>query len=266
MALMNILKINDESRGMFYIGLMDRIGIYDSGCGGLSVLNQLIKQGFRGTVFYYGDTLNNPWGNKSKKELEKTLYTIADWFSKNHITTVYPGCNTTLGLFKDKLSQILHCPVATILDDTSHFYTDPQYSVLCTINSFNHHLFKQFLYQKTVEEIPCPNLASLIESNQLSDAVNVALSMIDQCSYSSIILGCTHYPLIMDELKKHCPNHVFIDPATYLKVNGTPQIKNKDIDVHFKITGDPHAFKVLLNQFSLVQNVNINNQRILQHQ
>ena len=49
---------------------MRKIGIYDSGCGGFSVVNQLLQKGFKGHIFYYGDSLNNPWGNKPKTQLK----------------------------------------------------------------------------------------------------------------------------------------------------------------------------------------------------
>ena len=64
---------------------MKTIGIYDSGCGGFSILNQIIKFGFSGTIYYYADTINNPWGPKTKLELRIILSTIADWFKEHKI-------------------------------------------------------------------------------------------------------------------------------------------------------------------------------------
>ena len=52
---------------------MTKIGIYDSGCGGFSVLNHLISLGYTGNIYYYGDTANNPWGPKTKKQLKSLV-------------------------------------------------------------------------------------------------------------------------------------------------------------------------------------------------
>ena len=64
---------------------MSKIGIYDSGCGGLSVVNQILSKGSYCNMFYYADSLNNPWGNKPKNNLHKILLTIANWFQKMDI-------------------------------------------------------------------------------------------------------------------------------------------------------------------------------------
>ena len=89
---------------------MKKIGIYDSGCGGLSVLNNLLKITTENTIYYYADSLNNPWGNKTKSQLLSILKIIATWFKDMDIDIVICGCNTTYSLFKDELPAIFGCP------------------------------------------------------------------------------------------------------------------------------------------------------------
>ena len=68
---------------------MKKIGIYDSGSGGLSVLNHLINGGYAGEIYYYADTINNPWGNKSKSDLLIILNSIATWFQEMNVNAIY---------------------------------------------------------------------------------------------------------------------------------------------------------------------------------
>ena len=49
---------------------MKKIGIYDSGCGGFTVVKKLLDQGLKSSILYFGDALNNPWGNKTEAELK----------------------------------------------------------------------------------------------------------------------------------------------------------------------------------------------------
>ena len=72
---------------------MTKIGIYDSGCGGISVVNQLLNTYNNIDIYYYADSLNNPWGNKSKEELSQILQNIAHWFNEMGIDSVICGCN-----------------------------------------------------------------------------------------------------------------------------------------------------------------------------
>ena len=225
---------------------MKNIGIYDSGCGGFSVIQQLLNTGYTGNIYYYGDTINNPWGNKTKLELKVILDIISEWFKLHNISTIFSGCNTTLSLFKDELPSIFNTPVHNILENTENHYTDNDYTVLSTENSCENHLFSNFLPNKTIQEIPCPNLANLIEKNKIANALSLAHSFIKTAIFPTIILGCTHYPLIINELKTAFPEKIFIDPAKFLKFQTAPLAPSATI--HFKTTGDVALFNTILSQ------------------
>lgn len=184
---------------------MTKIGIYDSGCGGFSVLNHLISLGYTGNIYYYGDTANNPWGPKTKKQLKPILMNISNWFKENKVTTIISGCNTTLGVFKDELTTIFNTNIINVLENTESYYNENGYSVLLTENSFKHNLFSKLIKHRPIQEIPCPELAKNIEINNINESIRLAKKYIHQCTYPNIILGCTHYPLIIDQLKSIFP-------------------------------------------------------------
>ena len=225
---------------------MKKVGIYDSGCGGFSVVNQLIEQGFTGELYYYGDSLNNPWGNKSKTELFDILIDISTWFKSNNIDCIFSGCNTTLSLFKENLTTIFDIPVFNILENTEKYYSKEKYSVLATENSHKNKLFTNFLSNKIIQEIPCEGLANLIENNKQEEALNVASNFIEKTKYSTVILGCTHYPLIIKKLKDKFPNKTFIDPAKYLESSNLFKEKLSTPKYIFKTSGNNEKFNSMI--------------------
>jgi glutamate racemase len=238
---------------LIYIELMTRIGMYDSGCGGISVLNHLLRCGFTGEIYYFADTINNPWGTKSKHQLKKILISISEWFNEMDIDTIYSGCNTTLSLFKHQLPTLFKPHVHTIFENTKQHYVDNFYSVICTENSCRHGLFSTFFPHKTIEEIPCHNLARLIETNQLDLAVTSMCNYINQSTHDTVILGCTHYPLILPKVAPLFPKKTFIDPAQFLPITKS---NSKKTTIHFKVTGNTSLFSSLINKF-LITNTNV---------
>ncbi len=226
---------------------MKTIGIYDSGCGGFSILNQIINYGFSGTIYYYADSINNPWGPKSKLELRIILSNISEWFKKHQVTSIISGCNTTYSLFKDELNTIFNIPVDNIFKETQPYYKYDAYSALCTENSFKSDLFSSLFPEKKIEEISCPNLANLIERNEKEKAIKLASSFIEKAHHTKIILGCTHYALLKKELSEKYIDHEFIDPAEYY--SKTEKSIPENHTIYFKITGDINKFRENINQY-----------------
>ncbi len=237
---------------------MKKVGIYDSGCGGFSVVNQLIEQGFTGELYYYGDSLNNPWGNKSKTELFDILIDISSWFKSFNIDCIYSGCNTTLSLFKENLTTIFDIPVFNILENTEKYYSKEKYSVLATENSFKNKLFTNFLSNKIIQEIPCENLANLIENNKQNEAIDLISKFIEQTKYSTIILGCTHYPLISNKIIGKFPNKTFIDPAKYLESSNLIKEKLSTPKYTFKTSGNIKNFNAMIRDHLNLENYTLN--------
>jgi glutamate racemase len=241
---------------------MTKIGIYDSGCGGFSVLNHLLKSGYTGDIYYYGDTKNTPWGSKTKKQLNHILNNIAQWFKQNEVSTIISGCNTTLGVFSNELTTIFSNKVINVLENTQKNYDKEAYSVLLTENSFKHNLFSKLIKHCSIQEIPCPGLAKSIEMNKVNDAIQLAKIYIAQCHYQHIILGCTHYPLIIQHLRSSFPEKKFIDPTQFFYFH-SPLTPNK-IHISFKITGDTRLFNELIENNLLINDYLINGKRYKQ--
>ena len=148
---------------------MKRIGIYDSGCGGISVLNNLLKLSTENEIFYYADSLNNPWGNKSKSTLKTILHSISNWFNEMEIDIVICGCNTTYSLFNEELPLLFNVPVYNLITKTNYTYSESSYSIIATENTTNTKIFTNTILTLNpncdVQEVSCPGLANAIETN-----------------------------------------------------------------------------------------------------
>ena len=222
---------------------MVKIGVYDSGIGGFTVIDKILSEHINTPLVYYGDALNNPWGNKSAKELKEILNKVAAFFNSKGVTHIVTGCNTTVSLFKNELSAIFNRPIITLFDGTINNYNNSQYSILSTENSSKNRLFSEFLLNANISqtnEISCPNLASLIESNKKQEATELLNSYLDQTKYDTVILGCTHYPLIINNIQT---TKKIINPASFLKLpfkRAQQQIQNT---IDFYTSGNKERFK-----------------------
>lgn len=241
---------------------MMKIGIYDSGCGGFSVLKEVLNKKVNCPIIYYGDSGNNPWGNKSKEKLHKILIEIAGYFEKHNVTHIITGCNTTVSIFKNNLKEIFNKPVQSLFDHTIQNYKHSEYSILSTENSSKNKLFTHFLSKNkiaNIEEIACPDLANLIETNQMNLSIKQLKEKIEIAKYKNIILGCTHYPLILGNLKSDFPDKTFINPANYINLT---EFDNKVITNSipaFYTTGGLDLFNQQIKTYLNLTHYSLNN-------
>lgn len=224
------------------------VGIYDSGCGGLTVLNALLERDPTCAIAYYADAKYNPWGSQPPHVLKDRLCAISQWFDEQGVTHVVTGCNTSVGLFGSQLTGLFQRPVTTLFDHTRHHYTASKYTVLSTEHSARNRLFSLFLKPTgaVIREQPCPQVAHWIETNQLDRATDGLAKHIQPTSNESIILGCTHYPLILNRILARFPQVTVLDPSQFLHWPRPSHIQNASnppVPPIFFTSGDP---KVLM--------------------
>ncbi|MGL5984963.1 MAG: glutamate racemase, partial [Cetobacterium sp.] len=82
-----------------------KIGIFDSGVGGLSVLKRIKEKIDFADVIYYGDSLNSPYGNKTVEEIQNFSLAIADFLVDNRVDIIVIACNTATAAALDKLKE-----------------------------------------------------------------------------------------------------------------------------------------------------------------
>ena len=182
-----------------------RVGVFDSGVGGLTVLKKLIEKYPKNDYIYFGDTKNVPYGEKNKNELFDLSSKIVEFFIENNIDLIVIACGTISSNCYSELKNKYSIPIIDIISPTIKYVTMNNYDnigVIATTRTIDSHIFRDLLKDITVYEEACSEFVNLIE-NDLYDEIDIDkhLSKIDS---DTIIIGCTHYPLIKDKIKRNC--------------------------------------------------------------
>ena len=193
------------------------ICFFDSGIGGATILKEVLKKLPNENYIYYADSKNNPYGNKTKKELFEIVDNIVEQLTKYNPKLIVCACNTATAMvlndirktYKDITFIGTEPAVKTIYDK----YKTKKTLILTTKGTGESKRFKK-LYNtyktKDTTLIEAPELARIIEKNEnpypylnkiLKDCKNIEI----------VVLGCTHFPLVKNEISKILPNVEFID-------------------------------------------------------
>ena len=203
-----------------------RVGLFDSGIGGLTVLKSLIKRYPNNEYIYFGDTLNLPYGSKNKEELKKLAKFNVDFLLRFNVDIIIVACGTVSSNCLDYLKDNYDIPIIDIISPTIKYLNNSDYNnigVIATEATINSHIFKNNI-KKNVYEIATPKLVPLIESNNLVNINNILDDYLDKYKdkIDILVLGCTHYPLLIDyfDIK-------VLDMASLIEIdnNGTDGIK-----------------------------------------
>ena len=200
-----------------------KIGILDSGIGGTTILKEIRKLLPNEDYIYYADTKNNPYGEKKKEEIEAIVKEIVDYLMTiKNCKMIVIACNTATTTCMKKLKQEYQ--------DMIFIGTVPAIKVACDYNYKNTLVLatpRTIHSERTSELIkdnkrkdqkiilkPCDGLAHAIETND-QETIEKILAEIKQEVKSepidSIVLGCTHYPLIKDTIEKFFPEATLLD-------------------------------------------------------
>lgn len=185
-----------------------KIGVFDSGIGGLNVLNEIIKNYPNANYIYFGDTANIPYGEKSKDELLKCVCPIINFFIKNNVDKIIIACGTVSSTIYNELKQLYNIPIISIIDYAiNKIKTDniENIAVLATQKTIDSHVFSNRLEISKVLEIPCPKFVPLIEYKigNKEEIIEEYLKPIKEEKINNIVLGCTHYPLLKQDIKNY---------------------------------------------------------------
>ena len=200
-----------------------KLGFYDSGLGGLSVLRSFLnKFGTTYSYYYYGDSARAPYGDKSSAEIISYMGDIFQIMHDKEIDVVISACNTSSALLDQMDLDAYLFQVISLVEVVKDYFQnsfeaaiirDFNLSVgfLATQSSVNSGKYRD--WGVNTQAIACPKIVPLLEAGNLNEAKiewNKYLSMLD-ASVEYVIIGCTHYSFLVDE--KQNLKYKFIDPA-----------------------------------------------------
>ena len=200
-----------------------KIGVFDSGIGGTTILSALKSRIQNAEYFYIADSKNCPYGEKTDSELyqivSNNVKTLQDWGAK----IIIIACNTATTKCINKLRADYPKLVFIGTEPAIKLAADSNFQnilVLATPGTIHSERVQKLIQenQKPFQKItllPCPGLADTIEKHLKSnpEKINSKLSELlkQDTSYDAVVLGCTHYPLIKDQIKKYYPTATIID-------------------------------------------------------
>ena len=203
-----------------------KIGIFDSGIGGFTILRSLLETRKDVEVFYLADTKRVPYGNKDVVQIRSIAKEICNWFKDKNLDALLIACNTTNACALDILEDNLEIPCFDLIYSVSEIVTKQYIGVLATPATIKSFHYKKIIESKRenvkvfqqacsefVPEIERTNL-DLDKLNYLSD-IYINPLLIE--NVEEIILGCSHYPLIYNVLRNKIDSKIrIIDPSVAL--------------------------------------------------
>lgn len=175
-----------------------RIGIFDSGIGGINVLSSFIKKYPNNEYIYFGDTINLPYGSKSKEELLKLARNAINFLISKHVDIIIIACGTiSSNCYKD-LCQEYDIKIYDIISPTLKFLENcslQNIGVIGTVRTIESNIFN--IKGKKVFTKKTPSFVPIIENNEILEKENEIISELKDFALCDIlVLGCTHYPLL----------------------------------------------------------------------
>ncbi len=191
------------------------IGIFDSGIGGLTGLRQLRKLLPNEQLIYFGDTARIPYGTKSKKLIERYAIEDAAFLLQFDVKMIVVACNTASALAMDVLKKRLPVPVTGVIRPGAlaaiRHSKKKQTLIMGTSATVRSGAYTEAIQAQdpdfTVVARDCPLLVPLVEEGWLDDPVTMMtlhkyLDPVLNAEIDSLILGCTHYPLLAESIRK----------------------------------------------------------------
>ncbi len=239
----------------------DSIGVFDSGIGGLSILNALKMHPFK-KIIYAADTAHLPYGDKTPEFLQQRAISIVELMKSQGIKTIVIACHTssttTLSLLLKLYPEIIFIDmlkptIIAALNNTRN----KKIGVMATARTIatRHHKQQLLDFDKDIKvfEIACPKFVTLLETNgqlpELNAAIDEYLKPLLAERIDTLILGCTHYAFLKDLIKAKAPHLKLISADDC--VNNLVRIKLLPYEpaIEFFVSGSPEQFKKSLVLF-----------------
>jgi glutamate racemase len=246
------------------------IGIFDSGVGGLTVMKEIVELLPHENIVYFGDTARLPYGEKSPETIIRYSIENAKFLHECDIKVLVIACNTASAYAIENVRQFVNIPVIGVIEPGAAKAVEVtklnRIAVLGTKATI-----KSGVYQKEIEKRlpgcfvlakPCPLFVPLVEENFILHPVTEMvvkeyLLEVRDAGIDTLLLGCTHYPLLKEIIQMEVGNAItIVDSASLCAENLKTILLNHDLSntsvtsAHrYFVSDDPEKFMHLGSQF-----------------
>ena len=240
------------------------IGIFDSGIGGLTVTRAIFERLPAEATIYFGDTARVPYGPKSPDTVRRYSLEILDWLLTQGVKTVVVACNTSSAHALTDLQQASPVPVLGVIEPGARAAVSATrgglIGIIGTAGTIRSEAYpraiRALLPQARIEQMPCPLFVPLVEEGWFDHGATTLigheyLDPLTAHGLDTLVLGCTHYPLLKPLLREVTgPDVHLIDSAeetaraveTMLKAEGLEAPGGKVGSHRFAVSDDEERF------------------------
>ena len=203
------------------------VGVFDSGVGGLTVAREIMRNLPSEKIVYFGDTARVPYGSKSKETVIRYSRQIIRFLQEQQVKTIVVACNTARAFALDTVRDEFDIPIIGVIESGAKVAAartrNKRVGIIGTVGTVGSGIHAQYLKKLdpeiTVFGKACPLFVPLVEEGWLHDPVTVEvasryLKELQDKDVDTLILGCTHYPLIRSTIRQVMGEEVcLVNPA-----------------------------------------------------
>lgn len=195
------------------------IGIFDSGIGGLTVLKTLQQKLPHESFIYLGDTARVPYGSHAQETIKQFSFELLDFILKQNVKLVVVACNTIAATCLEELKQKSPVPIISVIEPTVEEVINvsqtKKIGVIGTRATIESNIYKKkfellsadWRMKFQIYQQPCPLFVPIVEENLLEHLAaekfaRTYLEPLLKNNIDTLVLGCTHYPLMKDLIRK----------------------------------------------------------------
>ena len=245
----------------------DPVGVFDSGVGGLTVAREIMRQLPQENIVYFGDTARVPYGSKSQSNIIRFYRQIIHFLETKRVKAIVIACNTASALALETVRKEVDIPIIGVIEPGARAAVretrNGKIGVVGTEATINSETYTKVIRRLNPEaEVlgkPCPLFVPLVEEgfakHKITDEViDIYLSEMKKTDIDTMILGCTHYPLLRSKImaylgeRVHIVNPAYetaIDLKSILGKNGTSNDSGRQATYEFYVSDAAEKFTKL---------------------
>jgi glutamate racemase len=258
-----------------------QIGVFDSGVGGLTVLQEIHRQLPHESVLYFGDTARVPYGNREPAEIVTFVREILHMMAKRDVKMAIMACSTGSALAMDLVKGEFDFPIVGVVRPGARaaVQAGSRIGIMATHATVKSQAYSNEIWRcasdAQVWEIACPKFVPLIENNQIDspemmEAAEEYLQPLIDREIDTLVFGCTHYPHLKRVFQQILPPHVaYVNPAEAAIIKTAQVLAGEGIqsnpnllgETSFYVSGSAHDFAELATNWlparPYVQNISV---------
>lgn len=203
------------------------VGVFDSGVGGLTVAREIMRQLPNENLVYFGDTARVPYGSKSKDNIIRFSRQIIRFLSTKDVKAIVIACNTASALALDVVKDEVDIPVIGVVVPGARAAVqttqNKKVGVVGTEATIQSKMYSKLMKEMDPEVSvigkPCPLFVPLVEEGfakhkVTQEIIDYYLASMKESDIDTMILGCTHYPLLRSRVREYLGDKIqLVNPA-----------------------------------------------------